>query len=59
MPQHGSIDADGEHRVSGAAPVWFRNGGWGWNGNSAVTSGINRKFTPNQMSRIFRKFSAI
>jgi len=26
---------------------------------SAAKAGINQKFTPNQMSRIFRKFSAI
>jgi hypothetical protein len=28
-------------------------------GTSAVQAGINRKFTPNQMIRIFREFSAI
>jgi hypothetical protein len=55
----GSIDADGERRVSGTDPVWFRNGGYGRSSTSAVKTAINRKFTPNRMIRIFREFSAI
>jgi hypothetical protein len=49
----GSFDADGERPVSGVHSVWFRNGGWRlW-----AENGVNRKFTPNQIIRVFRKFS--
>jgi len=36
--------------------VWFRNGG---RIESTAKAGINRKFTPNQISRVFCKFSTI
>jgi hypothetical protein len=42
-----------------AEPVWFRNGGCGGRGVYNCAGGINRKFTPNQIVRLFYKFSAI
>jgi hypothetical protein len=51
-----SINTDGERRVSGKLPVWFRNGGWP---AEAGIRGINQKFTPNQIDRFFRELFAI
>ena len=56
----GSFDPDGEHRVSSADFVWFRNGGCARRMHpSCIIIAINRKFTPNQISRIFGGFSKI
>jgi hypothetical protein len=54
-----SFDADGERPVSRTKPVWFRKGGRPPCADNACETGINRKFTPNQINRIFGKFSAI
>jgi hypothetical protein len=54
-----SFDADGERRVSSASRVWFRKGGCGERRAFSSEFAINRKFTPNQISRSFREFSAI
>jgi hypothetical protein len=54
-----SFDADGERRVSSAIRVWFRKGGCGERPFFCGEVVINRKFTPNQISRVFGKFSAI
>ena len=55
----GSFDADGERQVSSRPPSYGfemvdapRDSRF-----HAARIGINRKFTPNQISRIFRKFS--
>ena len=52
-----SFNADGERRVSGAARYGFEMVDAA-RPRFAAKSGINRKFTANQISRIFRKFSA-
>jgi hypothetical protein len=54
-----SFDADGERPVSRAEAIWFRNGGYAPYGDFTAKSGINRKFTPNQINRAFREFSPI
>jgi hypothetical protein len=54
-----SFDADGERRVSRAEAIWFRNGGYAPYVDFTVKCRINRKFTPNQINRAFREFSAI
>jgi hypothetical protein len=57
---HRSINANGERRVSGVEPLWFRNGGCGRESLFIpLFTGINRKFTPNRTGRIFREFPAI
>jgi hypothetical protein len=49
-----AFDANGERRVSGKSPVWFRNGGCGkrmphfWH-----RRGTNRDFSADRNSRIF------
>jgi hypothetical protein len=42
-----------------AMPVWFRNGGCAGRDAYNCANLINRKFTPNQIARLFYKFSAI
>jgi hypothetical protein len=54
-----SFDADGERRVSSANRVWFRIGGRGERPFFCGETLINRKFTPNQISRGLGKFSPI
>jgi hypothetical protein len=54
-----AFGADGERQVSEAEPVWFRNGGYAGRSAYNCAGGINRKFTPNQIVRLFYKFSAI
>jgi hypothetical protein len=49
--------AHGERQVSGAADLWFRNGGCAPAVGFAAFSIINRKFTPNRIFAIFCKFS--
>src|ERR1700722_19285586 len=53
----GSFDPNGERRVSAPASLWFRNGGCAGRLAAAGEGPINRKFTPNQISRIFCSFS--
>jgi hypothetical protein len=60
LPEDHRFGADGERPVSRPDQVWFRNGGCGTPSLLFCgKAGINRKFTPNQIKRIFRKFSAI
>jgi hypothetical protein len=53
-----AFDANGERRVSGKNPVWFRNGGRGsrmphfWR-----RRGINRDFSADRIRRIFGEIS--
>ena len=56
----GSADAfgaNGEWRVSGATALWFRNGGRAQAGIFRGEIRVNRKFTANQIIRIFCGFS--
>jgi hypothetical protein len=55
---HRSFDTDGERQVSAPVHLWFRNGGHAFLANVRMPAGINRKFTPNQISRIFRGLSS-
>jgi hypothetical protein len=54
---HRSFEADGERQVSAPVQLWFRNGGRAFLRTAACPPGINRKFTPNQISRTFHAFS--
>jgi hypothetical protein len=53
-----AFGADGERQVSAAIDLWFRNGGRAISAHFPVIAAINRKFTPNQLIRIFGGFSA-
>jgi hypothetical protein len=41
-----------------ARPLWFRIGGYGTRPRVAPQLRVNRKFTANQINRIFNDFSA-
>jgi hypothetical protein len=52
-----AFDANGERRVSGKQPVWFRNGGCGRRmPHFPRRWGINRDFMADQTSRNFGEF---
>jgi hypothetical protein len=58
-PRDRPFDADGERRVSRTGRVWFRNGGCARRIRFTKKIVINRKFTSNQINRVFAKFLAI
>jgi hypothetical protein len=45
-------------RLQAALDLWFRNGGCARGANFHAGMVINRKFTPNRIIPVFRKFSA-
>jgi hypothetical protein len=54
----GAFDPNGECRVSSAMALWFRKGGRAGKAHFSVHAIINRKFTSNQIIRLFSEFSA-
>jgi hypothetical protein len=59
MSREQPFNADGERRVSGADRYGFEMVDARSRPVLPRRTGINRKFTPNPITRIFRKFSAI